>query len=285
MAPHPFFAGYLLRPTRRQGRAWPSLRRSVALGGTDGRAWACVAPEYGKGNSVYGRACGPTGRPIRIGPPYGWTARSGARMSAAGASPKKEADPARGRSRPGCGPQIRIRAARRGRPLRVTGGPRHDRTQAQALVEAGTDAPLSGLLADRAYDRDGFRAGRAQRGIKAVLPARRGRLNPTPRPGKVPGAPGRGTGPRRAQTLAPAWPPLRPIRAAVPGFSVPDGGLAPAAILNQHALVHGHSTSVRLCCRSHRQRQPRRGSHAPAIRTAPDRVRTAVSEYDLTEFE
>ena len=101
-------------------------------------------------------------------------------MSAAGASPKKEADPARGRSRPGCGPQIRIRAARRGRPLRVTGGPRHDRTQAQALVEAGTDAPLSGLLADRAYDRDGFRAGRAQRGIKAVLPARRGRLNPQP---------------------------------------------------------------------------------------------------------
>ena len=45
-------------------------------------------------------------------------------------------------------------------------------------MEDGTDAPLPCLIADRAYDRAGFRAGRAQRAIKAVLPARRGRLNP-----------------------------------------------------------------------------------------------------------
>ena len=45
--------------------------------------------------------------------------------------------------------------------------------------------------------------------------------------------------------------------------------------------VRGHATSVRLYYRSHRQ--PRRGSHVSAIRTASDRVRTAVSEYELTE--
>ena len=65
--------------------------------------------------------------------------------------------------------------------LRVTGGQRHDSTQARAWVEAWTDAPLCCLIADRAYDRDGFRAWRAQRDIEAVIPARRGRLNPQPR--------------------------------------------------------------------------------------------------------
>ena len=43
-----------------------------------------------------------------------------------------------------------------------------------------TDAPRPGLIADRAYDRDDFRAWLAQRGIEAVIPARRGRLNPHP---------------------------------------------------------------------------------------------------------
>ncbi len=69
-------------------------------------------------------------------------------------------------------------ADRRGRPLRVTGGPRHDSTQ--ALVEAWTDTPLPCLMADRAYDRDGFRAWLAQRGTEAVIPARKGRTNPQP---------------------------------------------------------------------------------------------------------
>ena len=56
VALHPFFSGYRFRPTRRQGRAWPSLRGSAALWmarmGAPGRAWP---PAYGKGNSVYGR--------------------------------------------------------------------------------------------------------------------------------------------------------------------------------------------------------------------------------------
>ena len=87
-----------------------------------------------------------------------------AHVSAAGAPQKKEADPARGRSRGGFGTPIPILADRRGR----------------ALGEDWTDAPLPCPIADRAYDRDGFRAWRAQRDIKAVIPARRERLNPQP---------------------------------------------------------------------------------------------------------
>ena len=189
-APYPFFAGYRFRPTRRQRRAWPSLRGSVARDGTEGRTWARGRPRTGRGTRstavrrpgatrASGRAGGPIGKPSRIGPPCGGTARSGARTYA----PKhQEADPARGRSRGGCGPQIHSLADLRGRPLRlrVTGGPRPDRTQARALGEDGTDAPRPCLIADRACDRDGFRAWRAQRGIESVLPARRGRLNPQP---------------------------------------------------------------------------------------------------------
>ena len=61
-------------------------------------------------------------------------------VSAAGAPNKKEADPARGRSRGGFGAQIPILADRRGRPLSLrTGGPRHDRTQ--ALGKPGLTRP------------------------------------------------------------------------------------------------------------------------------------------------
>ena len=105
-----------------------------------------------------------------------------AHVSAAGTPQKKETEPALGRNRGGFGSQIHILADRQGRPLnlRVTGGPRHDSTQARVLVEAWTDAPLPCLIADRAYDSDGFRAWRAQRGIEAVIPARRGRIHPQP---------------------------------------------------------------------------------------------------------
>ena len=105
-----------------------------------------------------------------------------AHVSAAGAPKKKGLDPALGRSRGGFGSQIHILADPRGRPLclRLTGGHCHDRTQARAWVEAWTGAPPSRLIADRAYDSDGFRAWRAQRGIEAVIPARSRRLNPQP---------------------------------------------------------------------------------------------------------
>ena len=61
--------------------------------------------------------------------------------------------------------------------LCVTGGPRLDRTQARVLVEAWTDALLPYPIADRAYDRDAWRA---QRDIEASIPVRRRRTNPQP---------------------------------------------------------------------------------------------------------
>ena len=86
MASHPFFSGYLFRPTRRQGCAWPSAGQA-----------GCVR-----------RAAGQPGR------------------GRGGRAQKKGAEPARGRSRGGFGIQIHILANHRGRPLhlRVTGGPR-----------------------------------------------------------------------------------------------------------------------------------------------------------------
>ena len=133
-------------------------------------------------------------RPGRLAAPDGLPAgRSGSVRRAAGqhrhagtavAPQNKGTDHALGRSRGGFGTQIYVLADRRGRPLRlrVTGGPRHDRTQARALVEAWTGAPRPCLMADRAYDGDTFRAWRAQRGTEAVIPARKGRTNsPTTR--------------------------------------------------------------------------------------------------------
>ncbi len=122
-----------------------------------------------------GRAGWLTCRPIRSCPRDGGTARSGALK-------KKGQDPALGRSRAGFSTQIHILADQRGRPLRLrlTGDPRHDRTQARARVKAWTGAPLPCLIADRAYDSDAFRAWREQQGIEAVIPARKGRTNPRP---------------------------------------------------------------------------------------------------------
>ena len=62
----------------------------------------------------------------------------------------------------------------------MTDGPRPNRTQARALEEEGIDALRSCLIADRAWDGDAFRAWRAQKGIEAVIPARRRRTNPQP---------------------------------------------------------------------------------------------------------
>ena len=95
-------------------------------------------------------------------------------------APQKESDPALGCSRGGFSTKVHGLSDRRGRPLclRLTGGQRHDSTQARA--EAWTAAPLSRLIADRAYNVDVFRAGLAQRGIQAVIPARTGCLDPPP---------------------------------------------------------------------------------------------------------
>ena len=77
-----------------------------------------------------------------------------------GRAQNKEAESALGRSRGGFHTKIHVLADRRGRPLRlrVTGGQRHDHTQARAWVEDWTDALLPCLIADRAYDGDAFRS-------------------------------------------------------------------------------------------------------------------------------
>ena len=159
-----------------------------------GASWRRWPPEYGKWHSVYRRWAAWCARGV-------WPRRmaylqadselsAGLRDStvvrahacAAGAPKKKGLDPALGRSRAGFSTQIHILADQRGRPLclRLTGGQRHDRTQARALVEAWTGAPLPCLIADRAYDGDAFRAWRERQGIEAVIPARKGRTNPPP---------------------------------------------------------------------------------------------------------
>ena len=105
-----------------------------------------------------------------------------AHVRAVGAPRNQELDPALGRSRGGFSTKVHRMSDRRGRPLalRLTGGQRHDSTQARTLVEAWTAAPLSRLTADRAYDVDAFRTWLTQRGIQAVIPARPGRLDPQP---------------------------------------------------------------------------------------------------------
>ena len=75
---------------------------------------------------------------------------------------------------------------------------------------AQADAPLSCLMADRAWDDDAFRARRAQRDIKAVIPARSRRTNPQSRaperfPARFPSTPRRGTGASVGSKGGAAW--------------------------------------------------------------------------------
>ena len=109
--------------------------------------------------------------------------------------------------------------------LRVSGGPRLDRTQPRAWVKAWTGASLSCLIADRAYDGDAFRAGLAPQGLPAAMPARARRLDPPGRTGRAPrshaAAAGSRTRPRRAQ----GWPRAPLICTSGLGFSVLGRGL------------------------------------------------------------
>ena len=174
-----------------------------------------------------------------------------AHVSAAGAPQKKGLDPALDRSRGGFGSQIHILADQRGCPLclRLTGGPRHDSTQARALVEAWIGARRarpSRLIADWAYDYDGFRAWRAQRGIEAVLPARGRHLNPQPHdpePYQARNAVERGIGwlkhGRRGATC------YDKIRKSFPCFSVPGRSLDLDEGKALHYLVYGQVATIR----------------------------------------
>lgn len=61
-----------------------------------------------------------------------------------------------------------------GRPLRfiITGGQVHDATQASALLEGQT---ASAVIADKAYDSNGFREKSAVMNAEAVIPLKRNR--------------------------------------------------------------------------------------------------------------
>ena len=109
---------------------------------------------------------------------------------------------------------------------RVTGSQRHDSPQTWAWVKAWTDASLSCLIADRAYDVNAFRAGLAQRGIETVVPVKSRRMNPQFHDPERYRAPRRRTGRRLARAQAERGRLLGPIRPAFPGFSALGGRLA-----------------------------------------------------------
>jgi transposase len=83
--------------------------------------------------------------------------------------PKKNGEQALGRSRGGFSCKIHVTVDALGNPLRLllTGGQRHDITQARALLE-GLD--FEQLIADRGYSAEDFIEYLLQRGIKAVIP-------------------------------------------------------------------------------------------------------------------
>jgi transposase len=66
-----------------------------------------------------------------------------------------------------------------GNPLRflLTGGQRHDMTQAEALV---ADFDFARLIADRGYDSEAFLRLLAEKEVEAVIPPRKNRLAPRP---------------------------------------------------------------------------------------------------------
>jgi transposase len=82
-----------------------------------------------------------------------------------------------GRSRGGFTTKIHVSVDALGNPLRfaLTGGERHDITQAQDLV-AGYRSDY--VIADRAYDADAFITFVVQRGSVPVIPPRKRRKKP-----------------------------------------------------------------------------------------------------------
>ncbi|WP_408737231.1 IS5 family transposase [Acetobacter senegalensis] len=79
-----------------------------------------------------------------------------------------------GRSRGGLTTKIHMLADALGRPLRfiITGGQVHDATQASALLEGQA---ASAVIADKAYDSNGFREQIAVMNAEAVIPSKRNR--------------------------------------------------------------------------------------------------------------
>ena len=150
----------LFQYIRRQRNAWSSWRGSPVRDG------AQVPPAAHVRYGVYYHHAGRS-ESVRCTP--------GQHGREHGVCPQKESGGSRARSQLG---QLQYQdpylTDRQGRPLhlRVMGGPRHDSTQPRDLVETGIGAPLSCLIADRAYDGDAFRVWLAWRDIEVVIPAR-----------------------------------------------------------------------------------------------------------------
>ena len=148
-----------------------------------------------------GRAGWPIRRPIRICPPYGWTARLCAHVSAAGAPKHKGARPQPRRLQP---PDPQPDGSTGPSPAPVRDGRPAPRQHS---------VPLGGNLDGRAAVLPDRRPGLRRRHLPRVAGAtghqgrpsgpERAHEPPAPRPGTVPGAQCRGTGPRLAQTRVP----------------------------------------------------------------------------------
>ncbi len=98
-----------------------------------------------------------------------------AHQHAAGAKGSCANAEALGRSRGGFGTKIHVACDGVGKPVRIilTPGQDHDVTQGPALI-SGIDADK--IIADKAYDTDGFLAEVASRDAEAVIPPRSNRL-------------------------------------------------------------------------------------------------------------
>ncbi len=158
-----------------------------------------------------------------VRPPGGWTPAdphpifSERRFQAVGRVREGERglSPPGPRSDQGIGP--RRMAHRHRRVAERHGSPRHDRPQARTLVKVWIGALQSCLIADRAYDRDAFRAGVAQQGIQDVMPARARCLEPQPHDLE---AYRRATQPQLAQGWRRAATRYDPIRTSLLGLPV-----------------------------------------------------------------
>jgi transposase len=84
---------------------------------------------------------------------------------------KKNGDQCLGRSRGGFSTKIHLAADALGNAVRfiLTGGERHDMTQAEALVE---NLPADYVIADKGYDSDDFVMKLKVLGSNAVIPSR-----------------------------------------------------------------------------------------------------------------